>query len=58
MKPNLMTQFADNLPKIDGYILRREDRNRYGGGVAVYVAESLKHRRRNDLPEMFRNYLS
>ena len=37
--------------EIEGYTLYREDRNRYGDGVAVYVAESLKHHRRNDLPE-------
>ena len=39
---------ADKLLEIEGYTLYREDRNRYGDRVAVHVAESLKHHRRND----------
>ena len=42
---------ADKLLEIEGYTLCREDRNRYGDRVAVHVAESLKHHRRNDPPE-------
>ena len=37
--------------RIDGYTLYREDRTRNGGGVAVYISDSLKHSRRNDFPE-------
>ena len=42
---------ADNLPTIEGFTLYRNDRNRHGGGVAVYVAESLSHHTRNNIPE-------
>ena len=37
--------------KIEGLTLYRNDRNRHGGVVAVYVAESLNHHTRNDIPE-------
>ena len=31
---------ADSLLGVKGYALHREDRNRHGGGVAVYVRNS------------------
>ena len=37
---------ASDLLRIDGYTLYREDRTRNGGGVAVYISDSLKHSRR------------
>ena len=42
---------AGDLLLIDGYTLYRDNRTRNGGGVAVYVSDSLKHSRRNDFPE-------
>ena len=42
---------AVNLLEIEGFTLYRNDRTRYRGGVAVYVAESLNHITRNDIPE-------
>ena len=47
----LDSEITDNLLEIEGYTLHREDRNRSGGGVAVYVRNSLKHNRRTDIPE-------
>ena len=44
-------KIAGDLLRIDGYSLYREDRTRNGGGVAVYVCNSLKHSHRNDFPE-------
>ena len=37
----LDSKITDNEVKIDGYNLFRKDRNRNGGGVAIYVKESL-----------------
>ncbi len=34
---------------LDGYLIHRHDRNRHGGGVAIYVSESLAASRRQDL---------
>ena len=47
----LDSTIADNLLGVDGYALHRRDRDRHGGGVAVYVRDSLKHHRRRDIPE-------
>ena len=41
----------DSLLGVNGYALHRRDRDRHGGGVAVYVRESLKHHRWRDIPE-------
>ena len=45
----LDNEITDNL--IEGYTLHREDRNKSGGGVAVYVRNLLKHNRRTDIPD-------
>ena len=37
----LDSEITDNEVKIDGYNLFRRDRNRNGGGVDIYVKESL-----------------
>ena len=34
---------------IAGYTLHRNDRNRHGGGVALYIRNDIKHKVRNDL---------
>ena len=47
----LDNEITDNLLEIEGYTLHREDRNRNGGGVAVYVHNSLKYHRRTDIPD-------
>ena len=49
----LDSKITDDLLQIEGYTLHREDRNRNGGGVAVYVRNSLKHNRRTDIPDKY-----
>ena len=39
-----------NLLDIKTYKLEKEDRNRHGGGVAVYIRDSMKYIRRDDVP--------
>ena len=39
--------FLDSEQAIPGYNLIRQDRNRFGGGLAVYVDEELKFKRRD-----------
>ena len=36
---------------IPGYTLERKDRNRSGGGVALYIRDSIGYKRLNNLPE-------
>ena len=36
---------------IPGYTLERKDRNRNGGGVALYIRDSINYKRLNDLPD-------
>ena len=40
---------SDSEISIDGFCIFRRDRNRHGGGVAVYVSEKFKAKRRHDL---------
>ena len=40
---------SDSEISIDGFCIFRRDRNRHGGGVAVYVTEKFKAKRRHDL---------
>ena len=35
---------------IPGYTLERKDRNRNGGGVALYIRDSINYKRLTDLP--------
>lgn len=35
---------------IKDYEIEREDRNRHGGGVPVYIREIINHSRREDIP--------
>ena len=44
----------DDVIMIPSYSILRNDRNRHGGGTAIYIRESLKYKRRNDfeLPRM------
>ena len=43
----------DDLVSIDGYTIKRGDRNRFGGGVAVYIKDTIfdKCTVRVDLPQ-------
>ena len=41
--------FTDEEISIPGYIIVRKDRNRHGGGVALYIKENLSYSLRNDL---------
>eukprot|EP00794_Sanderia_malayensis_P003840 gene3840-4379_t len=47
----LDSTIADSLLGVEGYALHRRDRDRHGGGVAVYIRDSLKQHRRTDVPE-------
>ena len=38
------------LMNIKSYKIELEDRNRHGGGVAIYIRESINHSRRDDIP--------
>ena len=40
--------FTDGEISISGYTIERKDRNRYGGGVALYVRENLSYTIRED----------
>ena len=42
------TKLDDTVEDIDGYQIIRKDRTRHGGGVAMYVHESLMFESRND----------
>ena len=56
-KPRIMclneTRFdlsiSDSLVNVDNYQIIRNDRDRHGGGVAVYVHESISYKIRSDL---------
>ena len=43
----------DDLVSIDGYTIKRCDRNRFGGGVAIYIKDTIfdKCTVRADLPQ-------
>ena len=42
---------SDNLFKIEGYIFRRLDRNRHGGGIAFFCRDAFKCDIRKDIPK-------
>ena len=54
----LDSTIADSLLGVDGYAMHKQDRDRHGGGVAVYVRDSLKHHRRRDIPEEGLEFIS
>ena len=39
----------DSEVQIDSYVLRRQDRNRHGGVVCIYIRSDLSFNPRNDL---------
>lgn len=45
----LDSSISDELVAIDGYDLIRADRNRYGGGVCIYIRCNVNFDRRFDL---------
>ena len=45
----LNNSIDNNVVKIPGYDILRRDRNRHGGGVAIYIRDSFLYVNRNDL---------
>ena len=43
-------KIADDAIATDDFILKRLDRNRHGGGVAIYICETLNFEHRVDFP--------
>ena len=48
---HLQPDIEDNDVHIPGYTILRKDRNRYGGGVAVFIRNGIEFLGRNDLIE-------
>ena len=42
---------SDNLFKIEGHKFRRLDRNRHGGGIAVFCRDAFKFDIREEIPK-------
>ena len=47
----LDSSIQDGEVSIPGYTLERKDRNRNGGGVALYITDSINYKRLIDLPD-------
>ena len=47
----LDSKICKDLLKIENYKIERCDRNREGGGIALYIKDSIKYHVRKDLPE-------
>ena len=43
---------SDNDIEIEGYIVNRKDRNRFGGGVAIYIQSTIQFTLREDLKNL------
>ena len=43
---------SDDDIEIEGYIVNRKDRNRFGGGVAIYMHRTIKFILREDLKDL------
>ena len=43
---------SDDDMEIEGYIVNRKDRNRFGGGVAVYIHNTIQFTFRGDLKDL------
>ena len=43
---------SDNDIEIEGYIVNSKDRNRYGGGVAIYIHNTIQFTLREDLEDL------
>ena len=56
-KPDIMAinetktdnKISDQKIAIDGYYVERRDRNKFGGGVAMYIHNSVEYKIRDDL---------
>ena len=46
---HLDNSIFDNEISIDGYVIQRKDRNRYGGGVCAYIRKDIAFNTRPDL---------
>ena len=49
-KTKFDNNIANEVISVDGYTLRRNDRNGHGGGVAMYIKEGTRYTVRKDLP--------
>ena len=47
----LDSKISKDLLKIENYRIERCDRNREGGGIALYIKDGIKYHVRKDLPE-------
>ena len=45
----LDSSIHDSEINIPGYVVERSDRNRHGGGVAVYIKDDIHYKRRYDV---------
>ena len=43
---------SDNDIEIEGYIVNRNDRNRFGGGVAICIHNTIQFTLREDLKDL------
>ena len=46
----LDNETSNEIISLDNFDLRRKDRNRHGGGVAIYIRDDIKYLQRCDLP--------
>ena len=46
----LDNNIGNEIISVEGFTLRRNDRNKHGGGVAMYIKEGIKYIVRGDLP--------
>ena len=47
----LDNEASNEITSLDNFDLRRKNRNRHGGGVAIYIRDDLKYLQRYDLPK-------
>ena len=47
----LDNRIKNDTVAVDGYIVKRFDRNRHGSGVALYIGETLDFELRDDIPK-------
>ena len=45
-----LDNIVEELISIDGYKTVRLDRNKHGGGIAIFISEDLKFETRHDVP--------
>ena len=58
MKQKKDDKVSDQEIAIDGYYVERRDRNQFGGGVAMYIHNSVEYKTRDDLMNFEIQYLT